>query len=194
VLAGNVGVEQAAAAAGVDVTVPFTPGRTDATIEQTDVESFAVLEPKYDGFRNYIAADNVHTLPGEYLLLDKANQLTLSAPEMTVLVGGLRVLQPDFGASSVGVLTGRPGALTNDFFVTLLDLGTSWTPADAASTSFNGVTADGTSYVGSRVDLVFGSNAELRAVAEVYASAGSEAKFVADFVAAWTKVMELGRY
>jgi catalase-peroxidase len=193
VLAGGVGVEQAAAAAGVNVTVPFVPGRTDATLEQTDVDSFAVLEPKYDGFRNYIAAD-AHRLPGEYLLLDRANLLTLSAPEMTVLVGGLRVLQPDFGKGSAGVLTTRPGVLTNDFFVTLLDLGTSWTPADAESTSFNGVTADGSAYTGTRADLVFGSNAELRAVAEVYASAGAEAKFIADFVAAWSKVMELGRF
>jgi catalase-peroxidase len=194
VLAGGVGVEQAATAAGVDVTVPFTPGRTDATLEQTDVESFAVLEPKYDGFRNYIAADNPHRLPGEYLLLDKANLLTLSAPEMTVLIGGLRVLQPDFGASAAGVLTTRPGVLTNDFFVTLLDLGTTWTPADPESTTFNGVTADGSTYTGTRADLVFGSNAELRAIAEVYASAGSATKFVADFVAAWSKVMELGRF
>ena len=161
VLAGNVGVEQAAAAAGVTVEVPFTPGRGDATQEQTDVESFAWLEPKADGFRNFLRSDA--KLPAEYLLVDKANLLNLSAPELTVLVGGLRVLGANTAASTDGVLTDRPGQLTNDFFVNLLDLGTVWSPA-GSNDRFEASTG-GNAWTGSRADLVFSSNSELRAVA-----------------------------
>nr|WP_310250718.1 catalase/peroxidase HPI [Nocardioides sp. BE266] len=186
VLAGNVGVEQAAAAAGVTVEVPFTPGRGDATQEQTDVESFAWLEPKADGFRNYLRSDA--KLPAEYLLVDKANLLGLSAPELTVLVGGLRVLGANTAASTDGVLTERPGELTNDFFVNLLDLGTVWSPAGSNDRYESGA------WTGTRADLVFASNSELRAVAEVYAQDGSQEKFVHDFVAAWAKVMDNDRF
>ena len=192
VLAGGVGVEQAAKAAGQDVEVPFTPGRGDATAEQTDVESFGYLEPVADGFRNYVGKGA--ELPAEYLLVDKANLLTLSAPETTVLVGGLRVLGANYDGSKQGVLTKAPGTLTNDFFVNLLDLGTTWKPADEDSTTFEGRSADGEVWTGSRVDLLFGSNSELRAVAEVYASDDAKDKFVRDFVAAWVKVMNLDRY
>ena len=168
VIAGNAAVEKAAADAGVTVTVPFTPGRTDATAEQTDVESFAHLEPKADGFRNYVSKGQ--RLPAEYLLVDKANLLTLSAPEMTVLVGGLRVLGANYDGSKLGVFTETPGVLTNDFFVNLLDYDTTWTPTSEDATTFEGRTADGeVKWTGSRVDLIFGSNSELRAVAEVYA-------------------------
>jgi catalase-peroxidase len=191
VLAGNVGVEQAAASAGVIVEVPFHGGRGDASQEQTDVESFGYLEPRADGFRNYTAPDS--KLPAEYLLVDKANLLNLSAPEMTVLVGGLRVLGANSGGSQHGVLTSRPGTLTNDFFVNLLDLATTWRPGDEQDT-YAGTGADGQSWTGTRADLVFSSNAELRAVAEVYASDDAQAKFVNDFVAAWVKVMELDRF
>ncbi len=194
VLAGGVGVEQAAKAAGVEVEVPFTPGRVDASQEQTDVESFAALEPTVDGFRNYLGKGN--RLPAEYLLLDKANLLTLSAPEMTVLVGGLRVLGANHGQSRLGVFTATPGALTNDFFVNLLDLGTTWHATAQDANAFEGrdaVTGE-VKWTGSRVDLVFGSNSELRALAEVYASDDAKEKFVGDFVAAWTKVMELDRF
>ena len=184
------GVEQAAAAAGVTVEVPFTPGRGDATQEQTDVESFAWLEPKADGFRNYVRSDA--KLPAEYLLVDKANLLNLSAPELTVLVGGLRVLGANTAASTDGVLTDRPGQLTNDFFVNLLDLGTVWSPA-GSNDRFEASTG-GNAWTGSRADLVFASNSELRAVAEVYAQDGAEEKFVHDFVAAWAKVMDNDRY
>ncbi len=190
VLAGNVGVEQAAAAAGVTVEVPFTPGRGDATQEQTDVESFAWLELKADGFRNFERSDS--KLPAEYLLVDRANLLNLSAPEMTVLVGGLRVLGANTAASTDGVLTERPGQLTNDFFVNLLDLGTVWSPA-GSNDRFEAST-NGRAWTGSRADLVFASNSELRAVAEVYASDDSHEKFVRDFVAAWAKVMDNDRY
>ena len=190
VLAGNVGVEQAAAAAGVTVEVPFTPGRGDATQEQTDVESFAWLEPKADGFRNFLRSDA--KLPAEYLLLDKANLLNVTAPEMTVLVGGLRVLGANAAASTDGVLTERPGQLTNDFFVNLLDLGTVWSPA-GSNDRFEASTG-GQAWTGTRADLVFASNSELRAVAEVYAQDGSHEKFVHDFVAAWAKVMDNDRY
>ena len=189
VLAGNVGVEQAAKAAGVDIEVPFTPGRVDASLEQTDVESFDALEPAADGFRNWIRAE--HPLPAEYLLIDRANLLTLTAPEMTVLVGGLRVLGANTGGSSVGVLTDRPGTLTNDFFVNLLDLGTTWVPTSPSADAFE--SSDG-KWTGSRVDLLFGSNSELRALAEVYASDDAKEKFVADFVAAWAKVMDADRF
>ena len=194
VLAGGVGVEQAAASAGYDVEVPFTPGRTDASQEQTDVESFAVLEPTADGFRNYLGKPN--RLPAEYLLIDKANLLTLSAPEMTVLVGGLRVLSANYDKSELGVLTMTPESLTNDFFVNLLDMGTTWTPTSGAAETFTGVDlATGqVKWTGSRADLVFGSNSELRALAEVYASDDAKAKFVDDFVAAWAKVMNLDRF
>jgi catalase-peroxidase len=191
VLAGNVGVEQAAAAAGVTVQVPFTGGRGDATQEQTDVESFGYLEPRADGFRNYAVADS--KLPAEYLLVDKANLLNLSAPEMTVLVGGLRVLGANAGGSQHGVLTDKPGTLTNDFFVNLLDLGTTWRPGDEQDT-YAGSGAGGQSWTGTRADLVFSSNSELRAVAEVYASDDAQEQFVNDFVAAWVKVMELDRF
>jgi catalase-peroxidase len=193
VLAGNAGVEKAAADAGVTVEVPFTPGRTDATAEQTDAESFAHLEPKADGFRNYLGKGL--RLPAEYQLIDKANLLTLSAPQMTVLVGGLRVLGANYDGSSLGVFTDKPGTLTNDFFVNLLDYDTTWTPTSQDASVFEGRTADGTvKWTGSRVDLVFGSNSELRAVAEVYGSDDAKEKFVADFVAAWSKVMDLDRF
>ncbi|MFD9130396.1 catalase/peroxidase HPI [Kitasatospora sp. NPDC059571] len=194
VLAGAAGVEKAAKDAGHDVRVPFTPGRTDASQEQTDVESFAALEPGADGFRNYLGKDS--RLPAEYLLLDKANLLTLSAPEMTVLVGGLRVLGANHGQSQHGVLTTAPGSLTNDFFVNLLDLGTTWTAANGDANTFEGRDAatGKVRWTGTRVDLVFGSNSELRALAEVYASDDAKEKFVNDFVAAWAKVMELDRY
>jgi catalase-peroxidase len=194
VLAGGVGVEQAARSAGVDVEVPFTPGRTDASAEQTDVESFAVLEPRADGFRNYVG--KASRLPAEYLLIDKANLLTLSAPQMTVLLGGLRVLGANYDGSKLGVFTATPGSLTNDFFVNLLDMGTTWEPTSQDATTFEGrdaVTGE-VRWTGSRADLVFGSNSELRALAEVYASDDAKEKFVNDFVAAWTKVMNLDRF
>jgi catalase-peroxidase len=194
VLAGGAAVEQAAKNAGHDVQVPFTPGRTDASLEQTDVESFAALEPTADGFRNYLGKG--HRLPAEYLLLDRANLLTLSAPEMMVLVGGLRVLGANTQQSSVGVLTKTPGSLTNDFFVNLLDLGTTWKATSEDATTFEGrdLATGEVTWTGSRVDLLFGSNSELRALAEVYASDDARAKFINDFVAAWVKVMNLDRY
>jgi catalase-peroxidase len=194
VLAGGAGVEQAARHAGVDVEVPFVPGRTDASQEWTDTESFAVLEPKADGFRNYLGKGN--RLPAEYLLTDKANLLTLSAPEMTVLVGGLRVLGANYDRSKLGVLTTAPGSLTNDFFVNLLDMGTTWKATSEDANTFEGRDAatGEVKWTGSRVDLVFGSNSELRAIAEVYASDDAKEKFVNDFVAAWDKVMNLDRF
>ncbi|MBX6356513.1 MAG: catalase/peroxidase HPI [Micromonosporaceae bacterium] len=194
VLAGGVGVEQAAKKAGYDIEVPFTPGRTDALQEQTDVESFAVLEPRADGFRNYLGKGN--RLPAEYLLIDKANLLTLSAPEMTVLVGGLRMLGANYQQSQLGVFTATPGALTNDFFVNLLDMGTQWRPTSEDAETFEGrdrATGE-VKWTGSRVDLIFGSNSELRALAEVYACDDAKEKFVHDFVAAWVKVMNLDRF
>ncbi|QIB48180.1 catalase/peroxidase HPI [Streptomyces aureoverticillatus] len=193
VLAGVAAVEQAAKDGGVAVEVPFTPGRVDATQEQTDVESFAALEPTADGFRNYAGKGN--RLPAEYLLLDKANLLTLSAPELTVLVGGLRVLGANHAQSKHGVLTDKPGTLTNDFFVNLLDLGTTWKSTSEAQDEFEARDASGAvKWTGTRADLVFGSNSELRALAEVYASDDAKEKFVRDFVAAWTKVMDLDRF
>jgi catalase-peroxidase len=194
VLAGSAGVEQAAKNAGVSVEVPFTPGRGDASQEQTDVESFAAMEPAADGFRNYLGKGN--RLPAEYLLIDKANLLTLSTPEMTVLVGGLRVLDANYDKSKRGVFTATPGSLTNDFFVNLLDMGTAWQPVAGDANTFEGRdTATGeVKWTGSRVDLIFGANSELRAVAEVYASDDAKQKFVGDFVAAWAKVMDLDRY
>ena len=193
ILAGNAGVEKAAADAGVTVEVPFTPGRTDATAEQTDAESFSYLEPKADGFRNYLGKGL--RLPAEYQLIDRANLLTLTAPETTVLVGGLRVLGANYDGSNLGVFTDTPGTLTNDFFVNLLDYDTTWTPTSEDAAQFEARTADGTvKWTGSRVDLVFGSNSELRAIAEVYAEDDAKEKFVNDFVAAWTKVTNLDRY
>ena len=193
VLAGNAAVEQAAKNADFEVEVPFTPGRGDASLQQTDAESFANLEPKADGFRNYLGKGN--RLPAEYLLIDKANLLTLSAPEMTVLVGGLRVLGANYDGSKLGVFTATPGSLTNDFFVNLLDLGTTWQPVSGDANTFEGRDAAGeVTWTGGRADLVFGSNSELRAVAEVYASDDAKGKFVNDFVAAWDKVMNLDRF
>ncbi|MGW3156512.1 catalase/peroxidase HPI [Streptomyces sp. NPDC001089] len=194
VLAGGAAVEQAAKDAGFDIEVPFSPGRADASQEQTDVEAFAPLEPAADGFRNYLGKGN--RLPAEYLLIDRANLLTLSAPEMTVLVGGLRVLGANHQQSSLGVLTTTPGTLTNDFFANLLDLGTTWKAVSEDANTFearDSATGE-VKWTGSRADLVFGSNSELRALAEVYASDDAKEKFVNDFVAAWSKVMDLDRF
>ena len=194
VLGGCAAVEAAAKKAGQDITVPFTPGRADATQAQTDVESFAVLEPVADGFRNYLRTGT--RVPAEELLVDRAQLMTLTAPEMTVLIGGLRALNANVGASTHGVFTSRPGALTNDFFVNLLDMGTTWQASATADGVFEGRDrATGkVKWTGTRVDLVFGSNSQLRAIAEVYACADSPSAFVCDFVAAWSKVMNLGRY
>ena len=194
VLGGCAAVEQAAKGAGHDVQVPFAPGRTDASQEQTDVESFAVLEPDADGFRNYLGEG--HHVPAEHLLIERALRLTLSAPEMTVLVGGMRALNASAEQAQHGAFTTRPGMLTNDFFVHLLDMDTEWKPASDAAQTFEGrrrATGD-QKWTGTRVDLVFGSNSQLRALAEVYAGAGSDQKFVRDFAAAWTKVMNLDRF
>ncbi len=194
VLGGCAAVEQAARNAGQEVHVPFRPGRTDATDDQTDVASFAVLEPTADGFRNYLGQG--HRRLAEHLLVDRASLLTLSAPEMAVLVGGLRVLNANYRQSALGVFTKRPGALTNDFFVNLLDPGTAWQPTSEAGETFEGrdrKTGE-LKWTGSRVDLVFGSNSQLRAIAEVYASDDAEQKFALDFATAWTKVMELDRF
>ena len=194
VLGGAAGIEQAAKNAGRPVTVPFTPGRTDASAEQTDAASFAVLEPLADGFRNYQKAS--YSVLAEALLIDKAQLLTLTAPEMTVLVGGLRVLGANTGLSKHGVFTRKPEALTNDFFVNLLDMGTEWKAASEAKDVFEGrdrKTGE-VKWTGTRVDLVFGSNAQLRALVEVYGSSDAQEKFVRDFVAAWTKVMNLDRF
>ena len=204
VLGGCAGVEQAARNAGQDVQVPFTPGRTDASQEQTDVESFAVLEPTTDGFRNYLGTR--YRKSAEELLVDRAHLLTLTAPEMTVLVGGMRVLNANLGKSALGVFTTRPETLTNDFFVNLLDMNTEWQPSSTSVVTFSNPTlledafegrARGTGEVkwtGTRVDLVFGSNSQLRAIAEAYACDDSQQAFVRDFVAAWDKVMNLGRF
>ncbi|MEU9254941.1 catalase/peroxidase HPI [Streptomyces sp. NPDC048270] len=193
VLAGSAAVEKAAKDGGVDVEVPFTPGRVDASQEQTDVESFAALEPAADGFRNYTGKGN--RLPAEFLLVDRANLLTVSAPELTVLVGGLRVLGANHGGSKHGVFTDKPGTLSNDFFVNLLDMGTTWKSTSSAQDEFEGRDASGAvKWTGTRADLVFGSNSELRALAEVYASDDAKEKFVKDFVSAWDKVMNLDRF
>jgi catalase-peroxidase len=194
VLGGCAAVEQAARKAGYDVQVPFAPGRTDASQEQTDVESFSVLEPTADGFRNYLAPGQA--LPAEHLLLERARMLTLSAPEMTVLVGGMRALNANARWSPLGVFTRRPGTLTNDFFVNLLDMDTEWQPTSGAGTTFEGRSrrTGERKWTGTRVDLIFGSNAELRALAEVYACDDAREKFVRDFVAAWDKVMNLDRF
>jgi catalase-peroxidase len=194
VLAGCTGVEQAAKKAGHDVTVPFSPGRMDALKEQTDVVSFAVLEPIADGFRNYLKGR--YTVSAEALLVDKAQLLTLTAPEMTVLVGGMRVLNTNFGKTQHGVFTQKPEALTNDFFLNMLDMGTEWKTVSDAKDMIEGrdrKTGE-VKWTGTRVDLIFGSNSQLRALAEVYGSADAQKKFVQDFVAAWTKVMNLDRF
>ena len=192
VLAGGVGIEQAAKAGGVALSVPFRPGRTDARQDQTDVESFAVLEPFADGFRNYLKGRSA--IPAEHLLVDKAQLLTLTAPEMTALVGGLRVLGANADGGDAGVLTDKPGTLSNDFFVNLLDMGTEWKPTGENSYAGHDRKTGTKKWTGSRVDLAFGSNSVLRAVAEVYASADGKDKFVKDFAAAWVKVMELDRF
>ncbi len=194
VLGGCAGVEQAARNAGHSLTVPFTPGRTDASQEQTDVESFAVLEPEADGFRNYLKTR--FTVSAEELLVDRAQLLTLTAPEMTVLLGGMRVLNANVGQSRHGVFTGRPESLTNDFFVNLLDMGTTWTAAAEADDLFEGRdrATGALKWTGTRVDLIFGSNSQLRALAEVYACADAQETFLRDFVAAWNKVMNLDRF
>ena len=194
VLGGCAAIEQAAKNAGSNLVVPFKPGRTDATQAQTDVASFAVLEPKADGFRNYLKGK--YSVSAEELLVDRAQLLTLTAPEMTVLIGGMRVLGANFGQSELGVFTKRPGVLTNDFFVNLLDMRTAWQPTAADANVFEGRDrASGEpKWTGSRVDLVFGSNSQLRAIAEVYACADSQEKFLQDFVSAWNKVMNADRF
>jgi len=194
VLGGCAGIEQAAKNAGHKVTVPFSPGRTDASQEQTDAVSFAVLEPFADGFRNYLKSR--YAVSAEELLVDRAQLLTLTAPEMTVLIGGMRVLNTNYGQTAHGVFTRKPEALTNDFFVNLLDMATEWKPVSGDRELFEGrdrKTGE-VKWTGTRVDLVFGSNSQLRALAEVYGSADAREKFVQDFVAAWTKVMNLDRF
>jgi catalase-peroxidase len=194
VLGGCAGVEKAAKNAGLDVTVPFTPGRADAIQEQTDVESFEVLEPIADGFRNYLKGK--YTIPAEELLIDKTQLLTLTAPEMTVLIGGMRVLNANFNQSKHGVFTKRPETLTNDFFVNLLDMNTTWKATSKDQNEFEGRDrkTGAVKWTATRVDLTLGSNSELRALAEVYGCADSQEKFVHDFVAAWNKVMNLDRF
>jgi catalase-peroxidase len=194
VVGGCVGIEQAAKKAGFDVTVPFTPGRTDASPEQTDVQAFAVLEPAADGFRNYLKSR--YSVPAEELLLDRAQLLTLTAPEMTVLIGGMRVLNANFGQSQHGVFTKRPETLTNDFFMNLLDMGTSWQAVPGDDNLFEGRNRESGElrWTGTRVDLIFGSNSQLRAIAEVYGCKDSQEKFLHDFIAAWNKVMNLDRF
>ena len=194
VLGGCAGVEQAAKNAGHTMTVPFSPGRTDASQEQTDAVSFSVLEPKADGFRNYQKAK--YAVSAEEMLVDKAQLLTLTAPEMTVLLGGMRVLNANFGQSSHGVFTKRPEALTNDFFVNLLDMGTTWKAASKDADVFEGHDrkTGALKWTGTRVDLIFGSNSQLRALAEVYACKDAQEKFLRDFVAVWNKVMNLDRF
>jgi len=194
VLAGNTAVEEAAKKTGYPMMVPFTPGRMDATQEQTDVKSFAVLEPMADGFRNYTKTQ--YTLTTEELLVDKAQLLTLTAPEMTVLVGGMRTLDANYNNEKNGILTNRPGTLSNDFFVNLLDMSTEWKATSDTKEVFVGrdrKTGD-VKWTATRADLIFGSNSELRALAEVYASSDAKEKFVKDFIAAWTKVMNLDRF
>ena len=192
VLGGCAAIEQAAKAAGVDVTVPFTPGRTDATQEQTDADSFSVLEPTYDGFRNYVKAGE--QLSPETLLLDRAFMLKLTAPEMTVLVGGMRALNANYKQSKNGVFTKRPETLTNDFFVNLLDMNTEWKASGPNAFEGRDRATGKVKWTATAVDLVFGANAQLRGVAEVYASDDAKEKFARDFVAAWNKVMNLDRF
>jgi catalase-peroxidase len=194
VLGGCAAVEQAARNAGHDITVPFTPGRTDASQEQTDVESFSVLQPRADGFRSYLPAGE--KLPPETLLLDRANVLHLTAPEMTVLIGGMRALGANVGGTSYGVFTDRPGTLTNDFFVNLLDMGTEWRTSETTENVYDGrdrATGE-VRWSATAVDLVFGSHSQLRAISEFYGSDDAQEKFVKDFVAAWDKVMNLDRF
>jgi catalase-peroxidase len=194
VLAGSAALEKASKDAGHEVKVPFTAGRTDATQEKTDVESFSVLEPLADGFRNYLKKQ--YSVSAEKLLIDKAQLMTLTAPEMTALVGGMRVLNANFDGSEHGVLTNRPETLSNDFFVNILDMNTTWEAIDDSENEFQGrdLTTDKIKWKGTRVDLIFGSNSELRAIAEVYGCTDGEEKFVKDFVAAWSKVMHLDRF
>ena len=194
VLGGSAAIEKAAKDAGFDVEVPFTPGRMDASQDQTDVDSFEVMEPIADGFRNF--AKDVYSVPAEGLLIDKAQLLTLTAPEMTVLVGGLRVLGANHGGSQHGVFTDRPGQLTNDFFVNLVDMGTAWQPVDKDEQLFEGRDrkTGAVKWTGTRVDLAFGANSQLRALSELYAQDDAKPKFVRDFVAAWTKVMNADRF
>jgi catalase-peroxidase len=194
VLGGCAGIEQAAKNAGHSLVVPFTPGRMDASLEQTDVESFTVLEPVADGFRNYLKAK--YSVSAEALLINRAQLLTLTAPEMTALIGGLRVLNTNVGQTKHGVFTSRPGALTNDFFVNLLDMCTEWKPVSDAKDVFEGRDrkTGKVKWTGTRVDLLFGSNSQLRALAEVYGSSDAQQAFIRDFVAAWTKVMNLDRF
>jgi catalase-peroxidase len=194
VLGGDAAIEEAAKKAGHAVKIPFTAGRTDASQEQTDMESFAALEPTSDGFRNYLRPG--HHKPAEELLLDRARLLKLTAPEMTVLTAGMRVLNANFEQTKHGVFTDRPGTLTNDFFVNLLDMNTKWQPSSASEGVFEGVDRGNgkAKWTATRVDLVFGSNSQLRAIAEVYGSDDSKETFVKDFAAAWTKVMNLDRY
>ncbi len=194
VLGGCAAVEQAAKNAGFDITVPFSPGRTDASQEQTDVESFSVLEPTADGFRNYLQPGE--KLSPETLLLDRANLLTLTAPEMTVLVGGMRALDANTGGAPHGVFTDRPGTLTNDFFVNLLDNGVEWKTSASSENVYEGRdrARDEVKWTGTAVDLIFGSNSQLRALAEVYGGSDAGEKFVRDFVSAWDKVMNLDRF
>ncbi|MCL4125559.1 UNVERIFIED_CONTAM: hypothetical protein GTU68_016398 [Idotea baltica] len=194
ILTGNCAIESAAKKAGIELIVPFRPGRTDATQEQTDVASVAMLEPEADGFRNYMKTD--YSASAEEMLIDKAQLMTLSAPEMTVLVGGMRVLNANVGQSQHGVFTDQPEALTNDFFVNLLDMSTTWQAVSQNDDVFEGrdrITGQ-LKWIGTRVDLIFGSNSQLRALSEVYGSEGSQSRFVADFVQAWVKVMELDRF
>ena len=194
VLGGCAGIEKAAEAAGHALTVPFTPGRADAAQEQTDVDSFAALEPAADGFRNYFKPQ--HIASAEEMLIDKAQLLTLTAPEMTALIGGMRVLDTNWDKSQYGVFTSRPGTLTNDFFVNLLDFGTKWGATSEMEDVFEGRdrATGAVKWTGTRADLIFGSNSELRAIAEVYACDDAQGKFAQDFVAAWTKVMDLDRF
>ena len=193
VLGGCAGIEQAAKNAGYQLTVPFTPGRADTSQDKTDVESFNAMEPGADGFRNYFKP--LHAASAEEMLVDKAQLLTLTAPEMTVLVGGMRVLDTNFDRSRHGVFTTQPGALTNDFFVNLLDFGTTWKAAESKGVFEGRDRKTGAlKWTGTRVDLIFGSNSELRALAEVYGCADGQEKFVQDFVAAWNKVMNLDRF
>ncbi len=194
-LAGNAGVEKAVRDGGFNIQVPFTPGRMDALQEQTDVESFSYLEPKTDGFRNYASSPDA-ALKAEFLLIDKAQLLTLTVPEMTVLVGGMRVLDANYGHSRNGVFTNHPGMLSNDFFVNILDMGTSWEAKDDKHTMFEGVDrkTGKSKWTATRADLIFGHHSELRAVAEVYGSSDGNEKFVRDFVKVWTKIMNLDRF
>ncbi|HEY9136791.1 MAG TPA: peroxidase family protein, partial [Terriglobus sp.] len=194
VLSGGVGVEKAAKNAGIDLTVPFTPGRMDTTQDKTDVESFGVLEPVADGFRNYVKGK--YSIPSEALFLDKAQLLTLTAPEMTVLVGGMRALNANFGGTKHGVFTARPESLTNDYFVNLLDMNNEWKPASTDGELFEirDRKTGSVKWTATRADLIFGSNSQLRALAEVYGQSDGQAKFVNDFVTAWAKVMNLDRF